>query len=93
MPRTIDLLPDFEASLDRLIEGGRYGGVDDVIMYAIAALEDRDAALRARKARLLADIQVGLDDIEAGRTHSVEEVFAELDEIIRQHEVARAAAE
>lgn len=93
MPRTIHLMPDFEASLDRLVESGRYGGVNDVIMYAIAALDDREAVREARQTRFMAMIDEGLDDIEAGRTHDIDEVFAELDEIIARNETSRTAAE
>lgn len=94
MPRTIHLLPDFEASLDRMIASGRYGETaGDVLMYAIAALEDQEAIREAREKRLMALLEEGLADIDAGRTHGVDEVFAELDQIIASHSQARDAAE
>ena len=94
MPRrTIHLLPDFEASLDRMVASGRYGTADDVIMYALAALEDQEAVRTAREARLNAMIEEGLADIRAGRTVPAEEVFRELDDIIAKAEAKRDAAE
>lgn len=93
MPRIIHLLPDFEASLDRMVASGRYGSDSDVIMYALAALEDQEAVREARERKLNALIQEGLDDAEAGRTVSAEEVFRDLDEVIARAEARQVAAE
>lgn len=90
MPRTIHLLPDFEASLDRMVESGRYGSADDVIMYALAALEDREAV---REARLRAHLAEGLADIREGRTVPAEQVFRELRQKIGRAGAGRDAAE
>ncbi|WP_375461325.1 type II toxin-antitoxin system ParD family antitoxin [uncultured Enterovirga sp.] len=88
MPRTIHLMPDFEASLDRMVESGRYGETaGDVLMYAIAALEDQEAIREAREARLRAQLEEGLADIREGRTVPAEQVFRDL----RQKIIGRAA--
>lgn len=94
MPRrTIHLLPDLDGFLDRMIATGRYADASDVVSEALSLLEDREVALDALRAKLKAQIAEGLADLKAGRTHDIDDVFAEVDDIIRQHEARRDAAE
>lgn len=93
MPRTIHLTPALDAFVDQFVAGGRYETPSEVMADALSLLEDREAALQARAAKLKAQIAEGLADIEAGRTHDIDEVFAELDEIIERAAATRDAAE
>ena len=90
---TVHLLPHLEETLRRLVATGRYGDESDVVMYALARREDDEIVREARRVRLEAKIREGLADIAAGRTHDMDEVFAELESRIGQHERARDAAE
>ena len=81
----IDLGEETEATLDRLVATERYGSREDVLREGIR----RVAIDAARWARFEAEIQKGLDDIDAGRTYPAEEVFAEL----KAKYLAMAAAE
>ena len=64
----------FEARIDRLVAAGRFGTRDEVLREGVRLLEVE----AARWARFEAEIQKGVDDIEAGRVYPAEEVFAEL---------------
>lgn len=91
--RTIHLMRDFEETLARLVATGRYGGESDVVMHALARLEDDEAVRAAREARLMELIEEGLADVRAGRAVPAEEVFRELDNVIAAAEARREAAE
>jgi antitoxin ParD1/3/4 len=69
-----DLGEESEATLDRLVATKRYGSREDVLREGIR----RVAIDAARWARFEAEIQKGLDDVDAGRVYPAEEVFAEL---------------
>lgn len=57
---TIKLSPDIRARLERSAAEGEYGSVDELITTLLDYQDDQLAELRAA-------LQVGLDDIEAGR--------------------------
>lgn len=69
-----------------LVENGRYNSKSEVLREGVRLVQEREARFR----ELDAKIQAGLDDIEAGRLHPAEEVFAELRELIEQ--IARKAS-
>ena len=73
MPMTVDL-GDLTEVVDQLVRSGQYESRDAVLAEAVRALQKREAD----RAALLAEIQVGIDDIEAGRVHDLDEVFEEL---------------
>ena len=93
MSRTVQLPPTFDGFVDRMVESGRYGSPDDLFADALSLLESMEQHTDALNANYKVQIAEGLAAIEAGRTHDVDEVFAELDEIIRRHEERRDAAE
>jgi antitoxin ParD1/3/4 len=80
---TISLLHEHEALITRLVESGRYSHANDVVLHALALLEDREVAREDRLARFYAKIEEGLEDVRAGRVYDADEVFAELDQIIQ----------
>lgn len=69
-----------------LVENGRYNSKSEVLREGVRLVQEREARLR----ELDAKIQVGLDDIEAGRVYAAEDVFAELRELVDQ--IARKAS-
>ncbi len=62
-----DLLsPELEATIAAKVASGRYGSGREVLAEALSALDEREE--RERKlAELRREIQLGVDDVEAGR--------------------------
>lgn len=63
-----------ESYVQRLVETGRYGSKSEVLREGVRLVEEREKRLAA----LDMAIECGLADIDAGRTHSLEDVAAEL---------------
>lgn len=70
---TYQLPPDVDQIVRDRIASGLYQSADEVLRDALAALADRDAECAA--------IQLGIDDLQAGRVRSLTEV----DESIRRN--------
>ena len=68
----------FEKFVKEQVEGGRYNNASEVVRAGLRLLETEEELRKRRLAELDAAIAVGLADIEAGRVHPAEEVFAEL---------------
>ena len=93
MLKPVHLWPDHAALAESLVASGRFNSVGEVLMHAFSLLEDEEAAREARLAKLRAQIEEGLADIEAGRTVPAEEVFAGLRRRVADHHGSRDAAE
>lgn len=63
-----------ESYIQSLVKTGRYGSKSEVLREGVRLVEEREKRLAA----LDRAIELGLTDIEAGRTHAVEDVAAEL---------------
>lgn len=74
MAQSVDLGPRLEQTVKDLVSNGRYGSVSEVLREGVRLVQEREARL----AELHAAIQLGLDDIKAGRTIPADEVFASL---------------
>jgi antitoxin ParD1/3/4 len=75
MAISADLGPALEKFVDTLVENGRYNSKSEVIREGIRLVQEREARLAA----LHAAIELGLDDIRAGRTLPAEDVFDRLE--------------
>jgi len=68
MPTRNVVITDHQAKLiDRLVTEGRYQNGSEVLRDALRLIEAREAEDKAKLAALREAIQVGVDDIEAGR--------------------------
>lgn len=68
MPTRNIVLTDHQSNLiERLVSSGRYQNASEVLREGIRLIEARDADEQARLEALRAAVQVGIDDIEAGR--------------------------
>ncbi len=75
MTMTVELGPQLERLVEDLVRNGRYQSKSEVLREGVRLVQDREARLAA----LMAEIDKGIDDIEAGRLIPAEEVFAELE--------------
>ncbi len=68
MPTRNVVLTDHQSELiERLVTSGRYQNASEVLREGLRLIEVRDMEDQARLEALRAAIQVGIDDIEAGR--------------------------
>ena len=63
-----------EAVVEDLVSNGRYGSKSEVLRTGVRLVQEREARL----ADLLAKLQVGIDDADAGRLTPIDEVEAEI---------------
>jgi putative addiction module CopG family antidote len=91
MAKTYTIRPDLEAFVDQLVASGRYLCAAEVISDGLDLLKDQEVAREARRAELLASIDAAMADIDANGGIPAEEVFAEMEELIRSREKRDAA--
>lgn len=77
MPTRNVVLTDHQSELiERLVASGRYQNASEVLREGLRLIERRDAEDQARLEALRAAVQVGLDDLEAGRYQTFESTDA-----------------
>ena len=74
MPISADLGEKLEAVVNDLVANGRYNSKSEVLREGVRLVQERKAAL----AKLWAEIDKGLQDIDSGRVFSEDEVFARI---------------
>jgi len=73
MPTRNVVLTDHQAALvERLVSSGRYQNASEVLREGLRLIEVRDEDEKARLEALRAAVQVGIDDMEAGRYQTFE---------------------
>jgi len=73
-----DLGAQLESYVAKLVESGRYGSKSEVLREGVRLVEEREKRL----ALLDAALERGLCDVDAERTHELEDV---LDELTRRY--------
>ena len=91
MPSRYTVPEDVEPSIDRLIETGAYSEPEEVIRAAMLVLEAQESDDVELSDELLAAIEAARADIDENGGIPAEEVFAEMDDIIRRGETRDAA--
>ncbi len=79
---------DIEATINKLVENGRYSDPVDVVREAVRLLEERESQRDSLRAKL----QIGLDQIERGEVIEVtpefwEELDRDVDEALRRGDI------
>jgi antitoxin ParD1/3/4 len=74
MAISAELGETLEKVVNDLVATGRYNSKSEVLREGVRLVQEREARFRELEAAL----QLGMDDIEAGRTIPAEEVFEEL---------------
>lgn len=74
MASSVNLGEQLEAFITEAVEKGRYGSRSEVLREGIRLVQEREA----KWARFDAEIQKGLDDLDAGRSEDLEIVIGKL---------------
>ncbi len=77
----VSLAPELEQQIAESVASGRYANDREVVEEALRLLFETEAA----RARLRAEIQIGLDQLDRGESISGEELFAELDQMLQSY--------
>ncbi|MBI4967445.1 MAG: type II toxin-antitoxin system ParD family antitoxin [Rhodospirillales bacterium] len=68
--RNVVLTLQQAALVKRLVSSGRYQNASEVLREGLRLIESRDADERAHREALRKAVQLGIDDIEAGRSRT-----------------------
>ena len=74
MASSVNLGESLEAFITEAVKNGRYGSRSEVLREGVRLVQEREA----KWARFDAEIQKGIDDLDAGRSEDAEVVFQEL---------------
>ncbi|MBX3291699.1 MAG: type II toxin-antitoxin system ParD family antitoxin [Acidobacteria bacterium] len=80
----VSLTPEIEALIESKVKSGMYNSASEVVREGIRLLQQRDEMREAKLNALRAEIQKGIDDLEAGRYRDGHEVMAEIRERLLQ---------
>lgn len=86
----VSITPELEKFVHAQVKGGMYNSASEVIREALRLLAARDELRRTRIDALNREIQIGLDDVAAGRVISAEESEARLDKLFQEFEARNA---
>ncbi|MDM7922447.1 MAG: type II toxin-antitoxin system ParD family antitoxin [Pyrinomonadaceae bacterium] len=76
----VSLTPELEAMIDSKVGSGKYNSASEVVREGLRLLQQRDEMHEAKLNALRAEIQLGIDDLEAGRIYDGPTVMAEFRE-------------
>lgn len=85
-PMNISLTPELEQFVRNKVESGRYLSASEVVREALRLLEERDHFQSMKLANLRKELMVGVEQLERGEFVDGDDLFAELEEDIRQIE-------
>lgn len=76
----VSLTPELERIVDQKVKSGLYNSASEVVREGLRLLQQRDEMREAKLSALRAEIQKGIDDLEAGRFREGAEVMADVKE-------------
>jgi antitoxin ParD1/3/4 len=65
----VSLTPELEQIVDQKVKSGMYNSASEVVREGLRLLQQRDDMQREKLNALRAEIQKGIDDMEAGRIY------------------------
>jgi antitoxin ParD1/3/4 len=81
----VSLTTELEEMVEQKVKTGLYTSASEVVREGLRLLQQRDEMREAKLKALRADIQKGIDDLEAGRYQDGGEAMAEMREhLIKQ---------
>ncbi|GGA22581.1 type II toxin-antitoxin system ParD family antitoxin [Okeania sp. KiyG1] len=84
----IVLTPDIEQFVKEQIKSGNYQDALAVIREGLQLLADRERIYQGRFQQLKQEVEIGIEELKRGEIFDGEAVFDELEEDIRQIEIA-----
>lgn len=76
----VSLTPELEKLVNQKVKTGLYNSASEVLREGLRLLQQRDEMREAKLNALRAEIQKGIDDLEAGRYRDGAEAMAEIKE-------------
>lgn len=76
----VSLTPELENLVNQKVKTGLYNSASEVLREGLRLLQQRDEMREAKLNALRAEIQKGIDDLEAGRYRDGAEAMAEIRE-------------
>lgn len=76
----VSLTPELEQIVDQKVKSGQYNSASEVVREGLRLLQQRDDMREAKLNALRAEIQKGIDSLEAGRYRDASEAMAEIKE-------------
>jgi antitoxin ParD1/3/4 len=73
----VSLTPELESVVDQKVKSGMYNSASEVVREGLRLLQQRDDMREAKLNALRAEIQKGIDDLEAGRIYDGPSTMAE----------------
>lgn len=74
----VSLTPELEQIVDQKVKSGMYNSASEVVREGLRLLQHRDEVREAKLNALRAEIQKGIDDLEAGRYRDGAETMTEI---------------
>lgn len=76
----VSLTSELERIIEQKVKSGLYNSASEVVREGLRLLQQRDEMREAKLNALRAEIQKGIDDLEAGRFRDGAEAMAEIKE-------------
>ena len=76
----VSLTPELERIVDQKVKSGLYNSASEVVREGLRLLQQRDEMREAKLNALRAEIQKGIDDLEAGHYRDGAEAMADIKE-------------
>ena len=74
----VSLTPELEHLVNSKVAAGSYHSASEVVREGLRLLQQRDETQAAKLAWLRAEVQKGMDDLDAGRIYDGPEVMASI---------------
>jgi antitoxin ParD1/3/4 len=74
MAMNVSLTPELEKFVEEKVKSGMYNSASEVVRQALRLLRRQEEVERIHLEKLRAEIQLGIDDADAGRTITLEEL-------------------
>jgi antitoxin ParD1/3/4 len=83
----VSLTPELEQFVHEKVKSGRYLSASEVVREALRLLEERDRLYQAKLIELQQHLAIGIEQANRGELIDDDDVFAELEDDVRQIEV------
>jgi antitoxin ParD1/3/4 len=85
----VSLTPELEQLVHEKVKSGRYLSASEVVREGLRLLEERDRLHQLRLSELQQKLTIGVQQADRGELIEADDLFAELEEDIRQIEAHR----